>query len=115
MGAFDGELYALGYRFSDAREPKPNKPELVGPTWGGKCVGHCSAEICYPCPSNNRLTPEQLESTYQTHQKWYEHAITRFPSLGEVEQRKTVGFIEMYPGFLAWLEADARRIEGGGE
>lgn len=99
MGAFDAELYALGYRFPRAEEPEVKRLELAGPVWEGKCVGHCSAEVCTPCPSNNRLSEVERIKTYSVHRKY---------SRGPDDSAK---FIRLYPGYKAWLN----RIEGEGE
>lgn len=61
MGAFDGELYALGYRFYTSGKKSSKKDEFIGPRWSGDCVGYCSSTKCRPCPANNRISQEELE------------------------------------------------------
>lgn len=62
MGAFDGELYALGYRFYEPKKQRTERETFVGPRWQGECVGFCSSSRCTPCPSNNRESQEYFDN-----------------------------------------------------
>jgi hypothetical protein len=105
MGAFDGELYALGYRFYAPREEKETYVDIfVGPHWEGNCMGDCSAEVCRPCPSNNRLSHKKLIKVYEIKKKW-EIDLVQFPGLKNKKEREDASFIKKYPSYKAWLES----------
>lgn len=49
MGAFDGELYALGYRFYEVKEPEPEPKRIQYPELHlakQPCPGCCHTEVC---------------------------------------------------------------------
>lgn len=105
MGAFDGELYALGYRFYSPREEKESFDDIfVGPRWKGECMGHCSAEVCRPCPSNNRLSQKELIKVFENEKKW-EIDLVEFPGLEKRKQREEASFLKKYPSYKVWLES----------
>jgi len=106
MGAFDGELYALGYRFYAPREEEKESFDdiFVGPRWRGECVGNCNAEVCRPCPSNNKLSQEELIRVFEINKKW-EIDLVKFPSLEKRKCREEASFLKKFPSYKAWLES----------
>ena len=96
MGAFDGELYALGYRFYEPKKQKTERETFVGPTWQGECVGFCSSSRCTPCPSNNKESQEYFDNQL----KWFNADIEFWTNKGntaEVARRKR-NFERTFPG-----------------
>lgn len=73
MGAFDSELYSLGYRFEHSTPVETERDkfhkEFVGPKWSGECVGFCSSTRCLPCPSNTRESKEYFDNQIKWHNK----------------------------------------------
>lgn len=82
MGAFDSELYALGYRIDNSprKETEGEKfnREFIGPRWVGECVGFCSSTRCLPCPSNNRESQEYFDNAI----KWFKRDISFWKDRG---------------------------------
>lgn len=105
MGAFDSELYSLGYRFYDHSEEKESFDNIfVGPHWEGKCMGDCNSEVCRPCPSNNKLTQKELIKVFETKKKW-EIGLVKFPSLENRKMQEEASFLKKYPSYKVWLES----------
>jgi len=75
MGAFDGELYALGYRFATESVSEDVRPELVGPVYSGPCVRYCSSNRCVACSANNRLSDEEVEAEIAAHRESQAHLL----------------------------------------
>ena len=100
MGAFDSELYALGYRFRHEPKQKTEREKFdevfVGPKWSGKCVGFCSSSSCRPCPSNNREGPEY----FQNQLKWTKRDIEFWLARGYAKEAtlRRQRFENIFPG-----------------
>lgn len=103
MGAFDVELAALGYRTISPTPTHKSNDDFVGPRWKGVCLGHCNASVCYPCPSNNRLTEAELIKVYEVHDKW-RIDLEKYPQLAKRAAKEEHQFISLYPGYVEYKQ-----------
>ena len=100
MCAFEAELYAIGYRFysNDKKEHKKQE-DFIGPIYKGKCVCYCSSTLCVACPSNNRISEEQIQNAIDGHNK---HTKLLISVSGKISKRvinDRLNFIELFPQY----------------